>query len=87
MDSQFKESLRGSMLEWQEVKQHGVDVLVWWENLVKPGVRRLAKNRGNQLNKERRSKLNLLLVRQAYLTRSYRVAWVYQGVEEFDHIP
>ena len=69
IDSQFKESLQSSMLEWQEVKQHGVDVLLWWEKLVKPGIKKLAKIRGNQMNKERRNNLNLLLVRQSYLTR------------------
>ena len=52
MDNQFKESLKACMVEWHEVKQHGVDVLIWWEKLVKPGIKRLAKKRGNQLNKE-----------------------------------
>ena len=34
-----------------------------------PGIRKLANERGNQMNKDRRSHLNILLIRQAYLTR------------------
>ena len=70
VDSKFREGLELNMLEWLAVKEHGVDILIWWEKLVKPGIRRLAKARGKEMNKERRGYLNLLLVRQAYLTSS-----------------
>ena len=42
------------MVEWQDVKDHGVDVLIWWEKLVKPGIRKLALERSKELKKERR---------------------------------
>ena len=63
------------MKEWREVKNQGVDILVWWEKLVKPGIRRLAITRGKEINRERRKYLNLLLVRQAYL-----VAKIQRGI-------
>ena len=37
-----------------QVKNQGVDVLIWWENLVKPGVKKLAMVRGKEMNRERR---------------------------------
>ena len=57
------------MVMWKEVKSLGVPVLHWWEGLVKPGIKKLAINRSKELNKEKRSELNLLLLRQSYLTR------------------
>ena len=68
-DSIFQDRLRESMVLWMEVKSLGVPVLNWWEGMVKPGIRKLALNRGKELKKERRSELNLLLLRQSYLTR------------------
>jgi exonuclease III len=81
VDSKFEESIQTSMVEWQEVKQQGVDVLIWWEKLVKPGIRKLAKERGYQMNKERRSHLNILLVRQAYLTRKLQQGNIFKLLE------
>ena len=68
VDRDFIESLEEKMSEWKAVKDQGVDVLIWWEKLVKPGIRRLAITRGKEMNRDRRGFLNLLLVRQAYLT-------------------
>jgi hypothetical protein len=68
-DPTFQETLRANMTDWLRVKALGVRVLVWWEELVKPGIRRLAKERGRVLGKERRGALNLLLLRQSYLIR------------------
>ena len=67
-DTIFKERLKYSMEEWLVVKSQGVNTLIWWEKLVKPGIRKLAMARGKEMNKDRRRYLNLLLVRQAYLT-------------------
>ena len=69
-DPEFKVRLEEKMMiDWQPVRDFGVDVLVWWEELVKPGIRRLAIERGRELAKERRGQLSLLLVRQVYLTK------------------
>jgi hypothetical protein len=69
LDADFKVKLVKCMSYWLLVKDMGVNVLVWWEELVKPGIRRLAKVRGREINKHRRGVLNLLVVRQAYLTK------------------
>ena len=68
VDNIFRKNLSNSMTVWLDIKNQGVDVLLWWEKLVKPGIKKLALERGKELKKERRSHLNLLLVKQAYLT-------------------
>ena len=57
------------MADWQEVKNLRMNVLQWWEILVKPGVKKLAILRSKEINKEKKGELNLLLLRQAYLAR------------------
>ena len=57
------------MLDWQEVNDLGLDILSWWEIMVKPGIKKLAIQRSKELNREKRGELNLLLLRQAYLIR------------------
>ena len=57
------------MSDWKEVKDLGLDVLQWWELLVKPGIKKLAIQRSKEINRENRGHLNLLLLRQAYLAR------------------
>ena len=68
-DRVFKSRLENSMKEWQEVRDFGVPILTWWEVLVKPGIKKIALERTKEVNRERRSHLNLLMMRQAYLSR------------------
>ena len=68
-DQVFQDRLSESMLDWQEVYELGLDILTWWELVAKPGIRKLALQRSKEMNRERRGELNLLLLRQAYLTR------------------
>ena len=68
-DTEFRGRMAAAMADWQPVRDLGVDVRVWWEHLVKPGFRRLAMERGKEMNKHRRAELNMLLMRQNYLTR------------------
>ena len=42
----FKERLKESLL-WSERKD-GLDIMVWWEEVVKPGVKWLLIQRGNE---------------------------------------
>ena len=65
-DKIFQECLSESMTDWKEVKELGLDVLVWWEIVVKPGVKKLAIKRSKELNLQRRGEINLLLIQQAY---------------------
>ena len=70
-DSLFKERLSNAMVSWQRVREYqgmnNLDVLQWWEMLVKPGIRRIGIVRSKELGKEKREELNLLLLRQRYL--------------------
>ena len=68
-DPIFQERLEASMTGWLEVKALGLEVIPWWEVMVKPGIKQLAIQRSKEINQQRRSEINLLLLRQAYLTR------------------
>ena len=72
MDNIFKERLKGKMAVWERVRdfqdENTSGSLMWWEKLVKPGIKKLALERNREINKEKREKLNLLNIRQAYLT-------------------
>ena len=68
-DKEFQDRLALSMSDWEEVYDLGLDILTWWESLVKPGIKKIALQRSKEMNRERRGELNLLLIRQAYLTR------------------
>ena len=68
-DPLFIESLREQMTEWIKIKDSGVDIMLWWELLVKPGMKKLLINRGKELKQEKTGSLNLLLLRQGYLVR------------------
>jgi hypothetical protein len=61
------------MADWQGIKAFGMDTLLWWEVVVKPGIRKLGMLRGKQMAKDSRSELNLLLVRQSYLNRKVKL--------------
>ena len=67
------------MQEWQEVRKFGVPILLWWEHLVKPGIKKIALERTKVLNKERKSLLNLLMLRQSFLTKK-----LHSGVNVFE---
>ena len=71
-DKDFQEWVRESMQEWNEVREQGLPVLLWWEIIVKPGIRKLAMVRTKQINQGKRSSLNLLLLRQSYLMKKIK---------------
>ena len=77
-DKVFQARLTNSMKEWEEVKAFGVPILTWWEVIVKPGIKKIAIERSKEINKERKAYLNLLMMRQCYLTRK-----VQSGQREF----
>ena len=68
-DESFQKTVKLAMDEWEQVRQEGVPVLSWWEMIVKPGIRKIAMERSKEINDSRRSQLNILLLRQAYLVR------------------
>ena len=72
-DPVFQESLAIAMSDWKNIKAFGMDTLLWWEVMVKPGIKKLGMQRGRQMSKDSRSELNLLLVRQAYLNKKVKL--------------
>ena len=76
-DQLFQARLREVMLTYNRVKDfqgsQSFGVLQWWELLVKPGVLKLGLVRSKEINRERREALNLLILRQLYLTRKLRL--------------
>ena len=65
-DKVFNQRLKERFSVWSEVRQAGLDILSWWELVVKPGVKKLLIEPGKELNKLRSGQLNLLLLKQAY---------------------
>ena len=71
-DLLFQESLANAFVDWLNIKAFGMNTLLWWEVVVKPGIRKLGMLRGKQMAKVSRAELNLLLVRQAYLNKKVK---------------
>ena len=65
------------MIDWKNIRAFGMNTLLWWEVVVKPGIRKLGMQRGKQMSKDSRAELNLLLIRQAYLNKKVK-----QGITE-----
>ena len=68
-DIKFKEKLKENLVLWSQVRQAGLNTLSWWEIIVKPGIKKLLIERGQEINKENTGALNLLQIRQSYLVR------------------
>ena len=66
------------METWQSVRGFGLDTILWWEKVVKPGIKKLDIKRSKEINKEKQEYLNLLLLRQCYHTNK-----VQQGFSEY----
>ena len=68
-DKVFKARLESDMVGWQQVKERGLNIMKWWELLVKPGIRKLAIHRSKELNKCKRARMNCLLLKQGFFTK------------------
>ena len=71
-----------AMLGWRRIQSFGMETLQWWEVVVKPGIRKLAGIRAKEMSKDRKSELNLLLVRQAYLNKKVKLGHLEAGGPE-----
>ena len=85
-DEEFKERLEASLQIWERVRSfsdntNGSAILSWWEQLVKPGIKQLAIERTKEMYTCRKEVLNLLLIRQAYLTRKLQQGFTNKLVE------
>ena len=52
-DATFRHRLELSMQGWLKVKEDGAEVLLWWEYLVKGGIKNLAITRSKELKKKK----------------------------------
>ena len=64
MDKVFRDRLVMELVSWQQVRERGLAIMLWWEYIVKPGIRKLAIQRSKELNQEKRSRMNYLLFKQ-----------------------
>ena len=71
--SSFRRQLEEALMTWEEVRSYGADILLWWENIIKPGIRKLASKRGREIKKGVKEELNLLRLRQIYLNRKISI--------------
>ena len=68
-DTIFKERLASKLVEWEQVREAGANIIPWWELLVKPGIKKLLIERGKEMSHFKNGHINLLLLRQSYLSR------------------
>ena len=92
-DRKFQETVKQAMDEWKGIREEGLPVLTWWEIVVKPGIRKIAISRSKEINQDRRSRLNFLLLRQAYLVKKIQInhserwpVWIAELVQVQDQI-
>ena len=68
-DKIFKKRLEINFNLWLEVKSAGLNLLLWWEHIVKPGIKKLLIQREKEINKEQRNILNALVCKQSYFVQ------------------
>ena len=56
------------MNDWIRVKEAGANLMVWWDSMLKIGVKYLAVQRAKEIEKQRLRVLNMLKLKQAFLT-------------------
>ena len=71
-DVVFQDRVSSAMDIWTEIRNNGLDILTWWELVVKPGLRNLALVRSREMKKDQRGELNMLLIKQAYLVNKQK---------------
>ena len=72
MDNLFQDRLKEAIQSWDRVKNfqgEETDTLLWWEMLVKPGIKKIGITRSKEINREQREELTLLLLRQVNLVK------------------
>ena len=88
-DQVFKARLREQYNVWEEARYvSNIPTLDWWEKTVKPGIRKLLRTRGREIRQERRSRINLLQLRQSYLVKKIQECEeerksILQGIKTF----
>ena len=69
-DKIFQTRLEDDMKIWTEAKNRSnIPLLIWWEQIVKPGVKKLLRDRTKELTKKAYGELNMLLLQQTFLVK------------------
>jgi len=69
-DPVFQKRLKENFAFWLEVKQStSLNIIDWWEIIVKPLTKKLLIDRSREINRERFGELSLLQIRQSYLVK------------------
>ena len=71
-DKVFKDRVAEAFPLWEEILKNGLDILTWWELVIKPGVKEIAVERTKEINRDKKGELNMYLVKQAYLVKRLR---------------
>ena len=64
-DPEFKKSVAAEMCKWKQIRDFGLDVMTWWELVVKPGIRNIAIERSREVSIKKSGELNMLFIKQA----------------------
>ena len=81
-DPIFQARLKDNFTLWSEVQQKlDLDILTWWEEFVKPNIKKLLIQRRKEVAKDMRGLLNALLMRKAYLVRKIQNGYVQKLAE------
>ena len=80
-DPVFKKRLEENLSHWKQIREFGLDVLTWWELVVKPGVKKLLIERGKEMTKDRAGEINFLQLRQSYLVRKVQSGQLHRLAE------
>ena len=83
VDAIFVSEVAKSMKDWQKVRENGLDVVRWWDLIVKPGIRRIAIERSKSINQERNGEINMLFIKQAYLVQKLKTT---RSSENFENL-
>ena len=67
-DQIFKTQIQEMMNIYNQILENGANILIWWENLVKPGIIEVATQRKKKINEESMHRLNLLHLLQGRYT-------------------
>ena len=67
-DEEFKKRLAAGMEAWERIRNFGsmTETLRWWDRIVKPGIRKIGRERAIEIHQEQREKLDLLMMHQRY---------------------
>ena len=67
-DEEFRKRLMIGMESWERIRNFGsmTETLRWWDRIVKPGIKKIGRERAIEIHQEQRGELDLLMMHQRY---------------------